>query len=80
MEHHGNTFFRDSPGEMKSGINSREKNQDCKQKCPEHLPHEAKIYHGQELTREVSAQKIPHNSRTHVLIPKCWMETSPKSN
>lgn len=58
METSWEHFFRDSPGEMKSGINSREKKkQDCKQKCPKHLQYEAKIYHGQELSREVSAQK-----------------------
>lgn len=60
-------FFRDSAGEIKSGINSREKKkQDCKQKYPKHLQYEAKVSHGQELAREVSAQKVPHNSRTHV--------------
>lgn len=76
----GTLSLRDSPGEMKSGINSRKKNKTVSRNVQNTSSTKLKLIVDRSLQEKCQHRKFLITAELMQLIPKYWMETNPKSN
>lgn len=76
----GTLFLRDSPGEMKSGINSRKKTKTVSRNVQNTSSTKLKLIMDRSLQEKCQHRKFLITAELMQLTPKHWMGTSPKSN
>lgn len=76
----GTLFLRDSPGEMKSGINSRKKTKTVSRNVQNTSSTKLKLIMDRSLQEKCQHREFLITAELMQLTPKHWTGTSPKSN